>query len=357
MTPAAANIRALRSALATRKITLSWRSLTGGTDRPDAGRRTLLACSGGCDSSALVLALAHRRKNMVVGHVVHDLRPAAVALADRDVARALAERCGVRFMERHIRVGPGNAEAMARAARYAALAEMAAEAGCSYVATAHHADDALETILMRLLRGAGPRGLAGPYARRALAGGVVLVRPMLVVDRAASEELCRLAGHRWAEDATNLDPTRTRAALRAEVLPVLRRLFPGGATRAVRSASLGRGAARAVEAQARAVLARTTTRGRAVWSRAEFCGLPGVVAGEVLRLAADRLTKGLGADRRGNRGIAAVLAAARSRSTEPKSFAWRGVEVRVTARDVSVRSTEAKAPTPSSSARAVRPRA
>ena len=67
------------------------------------GEPTLIACSGGADSSALVLALAAVADNVVIGHVVHDLRARAEALADRDAARTLAEVLGVRFVEREVR--------------------------------------------------------------------------------------------------------------------------------------------------------------------------------------------------------------------------------------------------------------
>src|SRR4051794_36385139 len=85
--------------------------------RAGAGQPTLIACSGGADSCALVLALATATDRLIVAHVVHDLRPAAEALRDRDVAKHLAEHLGLEFVQAHVRVraegGGGNAEAAA----------------------------------------------------------------------------------------------------------------------------------------------------------------------------------------------------------------------------------------------------
>lgn len=254
-----------------RGIVRSWRRLTGGPGVRDADRPTLLAVSGGADSTALALALAGTPGVLAIGHVVHDLRPPERAEADRrlveDLGRALGlavlvERVSVRARPREARRECGNAEASARALRYAALSRLAAGAGCRYVAVAHQAEDVLETMLANLLRGAGPRGLRGPAPRRRLCtggqegdgGGVWLVRPMLGVTRAQAEALCAARGRRWAEDATNLDTGATdaplRAALRARVLPALESVRPGAAKRAARAGEAVAQAVRVVEGAA-----------------------------------------------------------------------------------------------------------
>src|SRR5262249_13089156 len=145
-----------------RAITRSWRSLTGGTSRGhDRARRTLIACSGGGDSCGLALALAAAISNpadlLVIAHLVHDMRPESEPLAHRDAPRDLASALGLPFVERSIRVktAGGNAEAVARRLRYQALAQLASEHGCPFIATAHHAQDQLETMLMALIRGSG----------------------------------------------------------------------------------------------------------------------------------------------------------------------------------------------------------
>jgi tRNA(Ile)-lysidine synthase TilS/MesJ len=127
----------------------------------DKARRTLIACSGGADSSGLVLGLAAAVSEpadlFVVAHIVHDMRTPREALADRDSARDLAATLGLPFAEDHIRVKGGNAEANRPPPPLPGLAALAKTHGCPYIATAHHADDQLETILMGLLRGSGPR--------------------------------------------------------------------------------------------------------------------------------------------------------------------------------------------------------
>ena len=243
----------------------AWRALTGGPAVRDADRPTLLAVSGGADSSALALALAGRPGVRAIGHVVHDLRPAAEAQADLALVERLGERLGLPLHVERVRVPPGNAEGNARTERYAALKRLAAATRCRYVASAHHADDVLETMLANLIRGSGPRGLRGPAPRRRLGNVAVLVRPMLHATRAQSEALCAHHDWAWAHDATNDDPgdqtARLRAALRARVLPVLEELRPGAATRAARAAEAVR--------EAVGVLEREVERAWATSVRAE----------------------------------------------------------------------------------------
>jgi len=230
----------------------SWRALTGGPSVRDADRPTMLAVSGGADSSALAFALAGTPGVHAIGHVVHDLRPAREAEADRDVVERLGTRVGLPVRVARVRVGPGNAEAGARRVRYDALAGLAIEAGCRYVAVAHHAGDVLETMLANLVRGAGPRGLRGPAPRRGVGRGVTVVRPMLRVTRANAEAICAAHDWAWVHDTTNDDSgdedARLRAALRARVLPVLEDLRPGAATRAARAAEAIGQAVRVVDA-------------------------------------------------------------------------------------------------------------
>ncbi len=319
-----------------RVVVRSWRELTGGTARDrDLKRRTLIACSGGGDSAGLVLALAagvtRAREVFVVGHVVHDMRGRGEALADRDAARALAERLGLAFVEGEVRVkvAGGNAEAAARRLRYAELERMAREAGCGYVATAHHAEDQLETMLMALVRGAGPRGLAG-IAEKRKEGSVKVIRPALGVSRDDLRRVCEGAGWKWREDATNRDESRLRAAIRARVLPELERLRPGAAKRAGRAAGVVRGAARVMAKRA----AELMDRDAMAWTRAELQREPEVVLGELVRAAAKRL--GGGRDRLSTSVLRRIARAVRDRGTEPRRFSAGGVVVDVTARTVKI---------------------
>ncbi len=343
----AINIRRLtRKDAAVRRITPTWRELTGGTGRGrDSVRRTLLACSGGADSSAMVLALAagaaSPEKTFVVAHIVHDLRPAADALADRDATRELAEALGIPFVEARVNVRPegGNAEAAARRLRYAALERLASEQRCPVIATAHHADDQLETMLMALVRGGGPRGLAG-IAECSRRGGLRLIRPMLGMTRADCERLCREAGWPWREDATNKDASRLRAALRQRVLPVLEAIRPGASRRAARSAGLFGGAAALVRERAQGLIERGECDLGFAWGRRDLRREPAIVVGEVLRRAALCLADGRNADRLGSNLVMPVVRALRGRCTDPRRFQWPCVEVSVDAHSVRVHRTQ-----------------
>lgn len=225
-----------------RSLTRSLRRRCGVSE----GGRLLVAVSGGADSVALLRALAllaprrRWRLSLVVGHVQHHLRREAEG--DAAFVEGLAKACRLPFDRRDLALHPEaphgcaqttNLEALARDARYTALAEMALSSDCGFVATAHHADDQLETLLMRVMRGAGVAGMRGIAWRRGLADGVTLIRPMLGVTHADAIDFLHRLDQSWQEDHTNADITRTRARLRRDVLPVLRELRPSVARKAV----------------------------------------------------------------------------------------------------------------------------
>jgi tRNA(Ile)-lysidine synthase len=201
------------------------------------------------------------------------MRPEHDALADRDRVADLSSRIGVGFAQAKVAVANresgqgGNLEARARRARYTALARLAEMHCCRFVATAHQGDDVLETLLMRLMRGTGVRGLAAIHPVRAMGeSGIVLVRPMLGLDRAACEQICLASDWVWSEDATNQDETRLRSAVRARVVPILRELAPHVATQAVTVAQNARDAQAVVHAQA-LVLRPERSGERVSWER------------------------------------------------------------------------------------------
>jgi tRNA(Ile)-lysidine synthase len=293
---------------------------------PDA--RTLVAVSGGADSTALLLALASSTKALVVGHVVHDMRSRDVAEGDRDAVRALASRLGVPFVDRLI--SGADSEGAARRLRLEALTDMATAHGCPFVVTGHHADDQFETIVMAICRGAGPDGMRGAAARRSLDDGVTLVRPMLGVSRQDARQLCRRSGVAWCEDATNLDTRFRRAALRHGPLARLTEIAPLAPERAARSARLMRDAAALVRERAEQVFGDGTT-----WPRDALRGEREVVLGAGLRRAAIGLLGGRASDRLRGRLLDPVVRAIRDDSTEPRRFKWpNGVVVVVEARAV-----------------------
>jgi len=153
--------------------------------------------------------------------VDHGLRTDAAA--ELDLAEQHAERLGVPFGRTRVAVAPGgNLQARARSARYAALEEAQRAAGAHLLATAHHADDRAETVLLRLLRGAGPRGLAVLPAR---AGE--RIRPFVRARK--TDVLAHLGRHgvRFAQDPSNRDRRHQRVRVREELLPLLAELSPG----------------------------------------------------------------------------------------------------------------------------------
>ncbi len=190
-----------------------------------AGETVLVAVSGGPDSMALLHVLARLRRELgcrLVAHGVdHGLRPEAGAELGR--AAAFAEGLGVPFGRSRVAVEPGgDLQARARRARLEALRRAAGEAGAATIATGHHADDRAETVLLRLLRGSGPRGLACLPPR---AGE--LIRPLLLARRADVEAHVRRHGVPFSVDPSNEDRRFLRSRVRYELLPLLCELSPG----------------------------------------------------------------------------------------------------------------------------------
>jgi len=330
-----------------RKVVTAWRQLAGGREATDRDRPTLVACSGGVDSSALAIALSVVRPSPVIGHVVHDLRPRGDALGDRDAARRLAERLGLVFVEADapVRGEKGNLEALARRARYAALAGMAQAHGCRYIATAHHADDQLETVLMRLIRGAGPRGMGGIRAVRSLGQegpegrGVRVVRPMLGMSRDEAVRICTDAEWVWREDASNRDESFLRNAIRARVIPEIKAIRPDAAERAAVTAAVCTLAAEAIERAARLALNAATRKaedGRGiVLGRKELAAAPMAVRCEALRLVL-RDAGGVGMDKAGWRVVEPAAMAVGDHRMEPRSFRLGSIVVDVRAHEIRV---------------------
>jgi len=199
------------------------------------GRGVLVAVSGGLDSVALACALRELsqgyRLRLSIGHVNHGLR-GAESEADQAFVEALGRTLGLPVLgervepERLRAVGPSRDrpthQEAARALRYAALARMAGVAGAEHVATAHTADDQAETLLLRLLRGCGPDGLAG-IPERSPDGRIV--RPLLAVSRAELARFAAARGLAWREDASNASPRYARNRLRRDWLPGLAQAF------------------------------------------------------------------------------------------------------------------------------------
>jgi tRNA(Ile)-lysidine synthase len=176
---------------------------------------TVVGCSGGPDSLALLALAASASLGPIAVHVDHGLRPDS----DQD-ARAVAHHAdmiGVQFHAESVKVEPGpNLEARARDARYAALERARAAFGASATLVAHTADDQAETVVLNLLRGSGAAGLAGMSVRRDS-----IVRPLLGLRRADTERLCEELGFEPVRDPSNDDRSIRRNWVRHDVLPLL----------------------------------------------------------------------------------------------------------------------------------------
>jgi tRNA(Ile)-lysidine synthase len=196
------------------------------------GDRLGVAVSGGGDSVALLLLFEELRERLgvtlVMLHFNHGLRGEA-ANADEQYVCELAGERGLACLVRREDVGAEargsgrNVEEVARERRYAFFHKLMAEGRVTRIATGHTTDDQAETVLARMVRGAGLRGLAGIHP---VLGPVV--RPLIEVRRSELREYLRRQGRDWREDETNIDTSRLRARIRQRVLPYMEAEFGAG---------------------------------------------------------------------------------------------------------------------------------
>ncbi len=212
------------------------------------GARVLVGVSGGCDSMVCLATLRALGHDVHALHVNYGLR----AGADED-EKLVRDWCVEQSPEIPVRVVSCNATARAeergesmqeaaRRLRYDALADHATQIGAAAVATGHHRDDQAETLLLNLLRGSGPEGLAGMPSSRPLenAPDVPLVRPLLAISRAEIEAYADEADVPWRTDPTNRDSGYDRAIIRTKVIPLLSEHFSNVSGTLSRAAALMR---------------------------------------------------------------------------------------------------------------------
>ncbi len=205
-----------------------------------SGSRLVLALSGGIDSVVLLHALLRiqpsHRFELACVHVHHGLSPNADAWAG--FCERLCRAHGLALDLRQVRIDradPAGIEAAARAQRHAVFATLDADV----VLTAHHCDDQAETLLLQLLRGAGPKGLAAMAEMQHRAGWrAALLRPLLALTRAELEHDARRHRLEWIEDESNAATDFNRNYLRHAVLPLLAARFPSLSATLARSAAL-----------------------------------------------------------------------------------------------------------------------
>ena len=195
---------------------------------PDlVGAPVLVALSGGSDSVALLhlflAACEQLGSELHAAHVHHHLR-GAVADGDAAFCRALCDSLAVPLSVLHLDPAPprgASPEAWWRSERYRLLEAERERTGCAATATAHTLDDQAETVLLKLLRGAGVRGVAGIRPRRG-----AVIRPLLGARREALRAWLREHEASWREDASNLIADRPRVHVRLRVLPALAAAYP-----------------------------------------------------------------------------------------------------------------------------------
>ncbi|HSF06705.1 MAG TPA: tRNA lysidine(34) synthetase TilS [Methylomirabilota bacterium] len=256
-----------------------------------AGGETVLAAfSGGADSTALLYLLSRLAPawglRLYGLHVDHGLREGSGREAD--VARRLGQRLGVPVDVVRVAVSRrGSLEEAARTARYAALQAHADHLGAQRIAVGHTADDQAETVVMRLLDGAGVRGLAAipPVRGR-------IIRPLIAVRRAALVALLEEASLGWMEDPSNADPKFVRNRIRHELLPMLAAVHDGDLIAGLtRVAGRAREVVDALERMGTLELDRLVRQHEDALTlpREPLAALPRPVATEVLRQAMARL--------------------------------------------------------------------
>jgi tRNA(Ile)-lysidine synthase len=267
------------------------------------GERVLAAVSGGPDSTALLLILSRLAPSLeltlTAAHFDHGLRGRLAARRERSYAEALCRRLGV-----PLQVGAGDTRAQARAyglsreeaareLRYAFLAEAAAAAGCTVVATGHTADDQVETVLLHIIRGSGLAGLAGMAARGPwpLTGqeGLDVGRPLLCLRRQEAARYCQDEGLEPVVDPSNVSLAFLRNRVRLELLPLLRRYNPRIDSALLRLAEAAGADLAVMEGMAADVLSSGASEQAVILSRRRLAELPEGLRRHALRLAVRRL--------------------------------------------------------------------
>lgn len=304
------------------------------------GETIVVGLSGGADSVALTDALGSLQRRhgfrLVAAHLDHGLRPGSAD--DAAFCHVFCQALGVPFRGGSAAVRAragrekGGLEQAARRERYAFLRRVKDDEGAPLVAVAHTQDDQAETLLLRLMRGAGATGLAGMRARSG-----DLWRPLLDVSRARVLAHLRAREIGWREDPSNADPAHLRNRVRHELLPYLEQRFNPRVREALaRTAALLADEARHIGTQAEQLLARIGRRAgdTLVLDRLGLAAAPVAVARSAIRLALDE-TGGLAGIERGH--VERILSVARSGAPAGRRLQFPGGrEARFTHRQLRV---------------------
>lgn len=189
-------------------------------------KRVLVAVSGGLDSVTLAHLLKAERIDIALAHVNFQLR-GTDSQADARFVAELAAALDVPFhlkeaaLQAYRSTHKGSVQMAARALRYEWFAHLLEQHGYHWIATAHQAEDSLETFVLNLARGTGIEGLSGMADRRDK-----LIRPLLAFSKASLEAYALARGIAWREDSSNRTDSYTRNKIRHHILPAFERLHP-----------------------------------------------------------------------------------------------------------------------------------
>lgn len=263
----------------------------------------MIAVSGGPDSVALLRAILAIRPPtescpVVLAHLNHRLR-GSESDGDEAFVRSLHAELATTTPQLHLschtidvadraQAAGDNVEKVARQLRYAWLSEVVTREQCTQAATGHTADDQAETVLHRLIRGTGMRGLRGIARRRPLCSGVRLIRPLLRVTRMEVLGYLQALGQTYRSDSSNHDRRFTRNRIRHELLPVLRDFNPRIDAVLCRLSEQAAAVHRRTESQARRLLQvaeRARAGGLLIFDRPRLAAAPRGLVREALRLA------------------------------------------------------------------------
>jgi tRNA(Ile)-lysidine synthase len=217
------------------------------------GTRVVAAVSGGSDSVALLRLLCSlretRRLDVVCAHFNHQLRGAESDADEafvRELAGSLDVRCetGCGDVGAHASAHHLSREEAARELRIRFLRTTALTTGAACIATAHTRDDQAETVLFRLLKGTGLRGMAGIAPRTGM-----FIHPLLAVSKEELQSWLRAQGCAWREDSSNVDARYERNFLRTSVIPLIESRFPSAKTAVARTATIAHAACELFEQQ------------------------------------------------------------------------------------------------------------
>jgi tRNA(Ile)-lysidine synthase len=245
----------------------------------------LAAFSGGLDSSVLLHSLARSpaaaKRGLRAVHIDHNLHSDSETWAKQ--CHGFADALGIELVTRIIDVvrSPGlGLEASARRARYGEIETLLAPG--EIVALAHHRDDQAETVMLKLLRGAGPEGIGAMRPLRKLGRGFAW-RPLLSLPRAALREYAEHHRLDWIVDPSNADPTIDRNYLRLQVLPRIVRRWPEAESSIAQSAGWARDAAEFIDTEADKALARVQGLDPSTLHYREWLALPRALRDPVMR--------------------------------------------------------------------------